>query len=81
MIKSACFSDFLLTTRRAVIIIPDSDRQSGSFSFPTEAVVGGIQRRIGNRRTKAEAVKAEAISLLTKRRLSKPKRKLGAGEG
>ena len=60
MIKSACFSDFRLTKGRAVIIIPDSDRQSGSFSFPTEAVVGGdVQRRIGSRgipRGKADAL-------------------------
>ena len=79
MIKSACFSDFRLTKGRAVTIIPNGEGSRGFFRLRPQTGEKLYSKANRERKKKAEAVKSEAISRRTKRRLSKPKRKLGAG--
>ena len=68
-----------MTKGRAVTIIPNGEGSRGFFRLRPQTGEKLYSKANRERKKKAEAVKSEAISRRTKRRLSKPKRKLGAG--
>lgn len=68
-----------MTKGRAVTIIPNGEDSRGVFRLRPQTGEKLYSKANRERKKKAEAVKSEAISRRTKRRLSKPKRKLGAG--
>ena len=66
-----------MTKGRAVTIIPNGEGSRGFFRLRPQTGEKLYSKANRERKKKAEAVKSEAISRRTKRRLSKPKRKLG----
>lgn len=70
-----------MTKGRAVTIIPNGEGSRGFFRLRPQTGEKLYSKANRERKKKAEAVKSEAISRRTKRRMSTPKRKPVAGEG